>query len=275
MTDRSKSPRKRRLQLNAEDFAPPSDIYEASEEPRLDETWVNFYGGEKQGIKRLSDLDEETPAKITGDSTPNPQPPPVADITPPSPSGLHSISKPKTAEPVAPVSSAEASPGERRPRLLLSSIARAKEVQRSDAGEKPGDNTPLAATSAVRQTVESNDNIELDPQAGTARLPVAVDDELPSFQEWSRRWTPWLKRGGSIKVCEAFFRLTHALGSAECFTSNSEIMKLTGLSRAQCIRNIHYLIEIGFLDELNEVNNREAKGTYYRFNLIPTSLSTS
>jgi hypothetical protein len=52
-------------------------------------------------------------------------------------------------------------------------------------------------------------------------------------------------------------------------------MKLAELSRAQCIRNIHYLIEIGFLDELNEVNNRVAKGTYYRFNLVPTSLVPS
>ncbi|MCA1568110.1 MAG: helix-turn-helix domain-containing protein [Acidobacteria bacterium] len=274
MTDRSKSPRKRRLQLNAEDFAPPSDMYEASEEPRLDETWVNFYGGEKQGIKRLSDLDEETHTKITGDSTPNPRPPSVADITPPQPSGLQSISKPKTPEPVTLVSPAEAHPAERRPRPLLSSVAPAKEEQKPDAGEKQGDNIQRAATLVVRPTVESNDNIELDPGPATDHLPVAVDDKLPSFKEWSRRWTPWLKRGGSIKVCEAFFRLTHALGSAECFTSNSEIMKLTGLSRAQCIRNIHYLIEIGFLDELNEVNNREAKGTYYRFNLIPTSLAT-
>ena len=63
MTDRSKSPRKRRLRLNAEEFAPPSDLYEAPAEPRLDETWVQYYGGEKDGgLKRLLAEDEEAAA---------------------------------------------------------------------------------------------------------------------------------------------------------------------------------------------------------------------
>ncbi len=61
MTDRSKSQRKRRLQLNAEEFAPPPDLYEASAEPRLDETWVQYYGGEQGGLKRLLPVEDETP----------------------------------------------------------------------------------------------------------------------------------------------------------------------------------------------------------------------
>jgi hypothetical protein len=83
-----------------------------------------------------------------------------------------------------------------------------------------------------------------------------------------------LKRGGSVKVCRAFFDLTHWRGISDCFTSNSAIMEATGLSRAQCIRNIHHLIEMGFLEELGESNNREAKGTYYRFHLIPRFLNS-
>lgn len=95
-----------------------------------------------------------------------------------------------------------------------------------------------------------------------------------SFEDWLKRWSPWLKRGGTLKVCKAFFELTHGRGSTKCFTSNSAIMSRTKLSRAQCIRNIHYLIEMGFLEELGESNNKEAKGTYYRFNLIPRSLTS-
>ena len=113
------------------------------------------------------------------------------------------------------------------------------------------------------------------PSVSDSPNSSSVESDAPSFEEWSKRWSPWLKRGGSIKVCSAFFDLTHARGSAECFTSNSAIMELTKLSRAQCIRNIHYLIEMGFLDELSEVNSREAKGTYYCFNLVPRSLVTT
>jgi hypothetical protein len=76
-----------------------------------------------------------------------------------------------------------------------------------------------------------------------------------------------------VKVCQAFFDLTHGRGSSDCFTSNSAIMEVTRLSRAQCIRNIHHLIEMGFLEELGESNNKEAKGTYYRFHLVPRFLN--
>lgn len=247
MTDRSKSPRKRRLQLNAEEFAPPSDMYDASEEPRLDQTWVQFYGGEQRGIKRLSDLDEDNPAGTINDDT-------------------------NSARQSAPPETAHA---ENRPRPVLSSVGATKEAK-PDGGEQP---VPLilrdSKAKAVSQVIESTDSSVFDKGLEETPLSGVPDTDSPSFEQWSRRWSPWLKRGGSIKVCEAFFRLTHARGSSECFTSNSEIMKLSKLSRAQCIRNIHYLIEIGFLDELNEVNNKEAKGTFYRFNLVPTSLVTS
>ncbi len=62
MTDRSKSPRKRRLQLNAEDFAPPTDMHQAPDDPRLDDAWVQYYGGEKLGgIKKLTSIDDDSP----------------------------------------------------------------------------------------------------------------------------------------------------------------------------------------------------------------------
>lgn len=270
MTDRSKSSRKRRLQLNAEEFAPPSDMYEASEEPRLDETWMQFYGGERQGVKRLSTLDDEAPAE-TNVAAPL-QPAPHADISTTSPQESRSVTRPSPA-----VSSrVEELSTERRPRPVLSPVSRLKDSREGDTAAGHGGTVSQAPSPAVTpQLLESKETEPLEPGPEYVPSPNESDATTPSFEDWSRRWSPWLKRGGSIKVCEAFFQLTHARGSAECFTSNSEIMKLAELSRAQCIRNIHYLIEIGFLDELDEVNNREAKGTYYRFNLIPTSLTSS
>jgi hypothetical protein len=95
-----------------------------------------------------------------------------------------------------------------------------------------------------------------------------------TFENWVKRWAPMLKRGASLRVCQVFFQLTHGSGREDCFTSNTAVMKLSGLSRAQCIRNIHHLLEIGFLDEIGESNNKDAKGTHYRFNLIPRQFST-
>lgn len=264
MTDRSKSQRKRRLQLNAEEFAPPPDLYEASAEPRLDETWVQYYGGEKDGgLKRLLPEDEEAAAGQMQESD--------ADGGHPDSPGADHI-KPEDAPQVGPAAPPEAqapeslspTPPKRPSRPVVSSL---EDFRRHEP-----------AKGTVAQAPAQPDTPEAAPEPVRRRRTTAGEDKraaVPSFEEWSRRWSPWLKRGGSIKVCEAFFELTHARGSAECFTSNSAIMEITGLSRAQCIRNIHYLIEMGFLDELSEVNNREAKGTYYRFNLVPRSLVTA
>lgn len=270
MTDRSKSPRKRRLQLNAEEFAPPSDMYGASEEPRPDETWVRFYGGESRGVKRLSDLDDEAPAGA--DAADAVQLPPTDESTP-APGVIAALPPAETT--AASAAHAEGPGAGTRPRPTLAPVPPTKGARAAAPAEELGGRVSQAPPPlAAAQTHESKEAKPPRPRPEEAAAPGESDASPANFEEWSRRWSPWLKRGGSIKVCEAFFGLTHARGTAECFTSNSEIMKLAELSRAQCIRNIHYLIEMGFLDELDEVNNREAKGTYYRFNLIPTSLVT-
>jgi hypothetical protein len=278
LTDRSKSQRKRRLQLNAEDFAPPPDLYEASAEPRLDETWVQYYGGEKDGgLKRLLPEDEEAAAGQTleSDADGGHPPAPGADhIKPEEEAPPADAATPPEAQAVESLSPA---PPERSSRPVVSSLEdfrRHEPAKEAVAQALVPPDTPEATPEPVRRrrTTAGEDKRAAAPPSPAPQAEVTA---APSFEEWSRRWSPWLKRGGSIKVCGAFFELTHARGSADCFTSNSAIMELTGLSRAQCIRNIHYLIEMGFLDELSEVNNREAKGTYYRFNLVPRSLVTA
>jgi hypothetical protein len=112
-------------------------------------------------------------------------------------------------------------------------------------------------------------------EKSTAPLPrrQVTAGEL-EFETWVKRWAPMLKRGASLRVCEVFFNLTYGSGREDCFTSNTMVMKLSGLSRSQCIRNIHHLQEIGFIEEIGEANNKEAKGTHYRFNLIPRSITS-
>lgn len=275
MTDRSKSQRKRRLQLNAEEFAPPPDMYEASAEPRLDETWVQYYGGEKEGgLKRLLSDDEEAAAGQPLESEAEGAVPTEGHASPleAHPSDAATQPEAQAQEPLSPA------PPERPSRPVVSSLEdfRRHEPARGAVVQSPHPPEELeAAPEPARHEraagAETRDDIAQAPPSSSPQ----VESDAPSFGEWLKRWSPWLKRGGSIKVCQAFFELTHARGTAECFTSNSAIMELTGLSRAQCIRNIHYLIEMGFLDELSEVNNREAKGTYYRFNLVPPSLITT
>ncbi len=255
-------------------------MHQAPDEPRLDDAWVQYYGGEKLGgVKKLTSIDEDS-LDIEDDRDP-PGAPELA-LT----SVDEGISQTAVESQPSPPLSAQQT---ETPALKLqaapenrsqSTIAPVKDLHRTEkpraAQITPAPRAVEAATGrapSIQQSGEAKDVIPPELQAGDARTLADKGSAGFSFETWSKRWAPWLKRGGSIKVCEAFFLMTHAQGKSECFTSNSEIMKRTELSRAQCIRNIHYLIDMGFLDELSEVNNREAKGTYYRFNLVPKSLA--
>jgi hypothetical protein len=250
-------------------------MYEASAEPRLDETWIQFYGGERQGVKRLSSLDEENSSEKSNQPFDIPHPEPTADSNHPPSTAVETAPEPSPVEHAASPKPREVFPSDSGPRPLRSTVKPLRPHVKAFDHTGSGLHKPEAERSPLPdQLLDSTANNLADDGPGTVLFPTP-EGEFSTFEEWSKRWSPWLKRGGSIKVCEAFFELTHARGSAECLTSNSEIMKLTDLSRAQCIRNIHYLIEIGFLDELDEVNSKDAKGTYYRFNLIPTSLVNS
>jgi hypothetical protein len=252
-------------------------MHQAPDEPRLDDAWVQYYGGAKLGgLKRLTSLDDDSPDDSNNSKT---IAAPEIAITPESGSisetqnqtSLHSV------KPESPSVNLHEAPTENPSQNTVAPIKdfyRQEKSRTADAQPAPRPvETETGRAPTVGQVDESKGVSFYKLHVDSPQVPANMDSTAPSFESWSKRWAPWLKRGGSIKVCEAFFLMTHAQGKAECFTSNSEIMKWTELSRAQCIRNIHYLIEMGFLDELNEVNNRDAKGTYYRFNLIPQALA--
>jgi hypothetical protein len=264
------------LQLNAEEFAPPPNIYDAAEEPRPDDAWVKFYGGETRGgVKRLSSLDDEADTGQTdegGAGAPNGrrETPPAPDVqAAASPRRAERLQAPSRPQQDVVNKTPSASPTVEVPLGLAPSPVR--EFPREVTSLQP--DTPqnaVTANSPVADYPTAARAEELRVEVGDASLLPTVAEP---FETWLKRWSPWLKRGGSVKVCRAFFDLTHGRGSSDCFTSNSAIMEVTRLSRAQCIRNIHHLIEMGFLEELGASNNKEAKGTYYRFHLVPRFLN--
>lgn len=253
-------------------------MHQAPDEPRLDEAWVKYYGGEKLGgIKRLTSIDDDSPESDEPQSADLPE----TALTSAAGDLFEDQSQTSPAlieQPdLTPVKIQEV-PSENRAQSAVAPIRDYRRPEKSRAANVASGphaiQTEAKQSPSIQQRDDSKEVGLPEPLTDVSRSPADEDLPTPSFEVWARRWAPWLRRGGSIKVCEAFFQLTHAQGKAECFTSNSEIMKRSGLSRAQCIRNIHYLIEMGFLDELSEVNNKEAKGTYYRFNLVPKSLAS-
>ena len=273
MTNESKNQRKRRLQLNAEEYAPPSNLHDASDKPpRLDDAWVKFYGGNTEGgAKRLSSIDDDEPVAVKIN-------PPVVEQRPQA----HAAESPGSVEWMrdtpAPVHHPDQNENkgvvEARGDMPAGRVLTPVRDFRRETADQPAPITRPSLVGKEKVARTSNETSGGKVADDPASAPLPPTDAPQSFETWLQRWSPWLKKGGAIKVCRAFFDLTHARGSDECFTSNSVVMQLTELSRAQCIRNIHYLIEMGFLEELGEVNNRDAKGTYYRFNLTPRALAS-
>jgi hypothetical protein len=249
MAGMSKSRDKKRLLLDEEELMPRADA------------WDIFYGKKPTpGVKP-----PESPLPVgerDQDIAASPLPAIIYTDDPDQPEEPQTNSEPSIEMPVRPVESTddgelEDRPPAKRTRAVAPIAFRTRRVAKIEEERK-------------RVPGQSADDPSL---ANTPRR-----DENPgaavSFAGWVKRWAPMFKRGASRRVCEVFFDLTHGRGREDCFTSNAEVMKLSGLSRAQCIRNIHHLLEIGFLDEIGESNNKEAKGTHYRFNLIPRQFTS-
>lgn len=241
-------------------------MHQAPDEPRLDDAWVQYYGGEKLGgIKKLTSIDDDSsddgdvrdPAGTSERALISEAGRTFEAQNPPSTSSVPHLETP-------PITPQEDHP-ENRTHSTIAPIKDFRRKEKSRTAPSPPNShvkeVEDGQSTVIRQTDDSKTVTLTELHTGDSRPSAVTDVAAPSFKSWSKRWSPWLKRGGSIKVCEAFFLMTHAQGKTDCFTSNSEIMKRTKLSRAQCIRNIHYLIEMGFLDELGEINNKEAKGT--------------
>lgn len=88
------------------------------------------------------------------------------------------------------------------------------------------------------------------------------------FREFERRWSPVLRQG-QMKVCEALYKNTIALGCAEYDTSLSRLGGEVGLQVRQVRNLLGQLQVMGFVVREEITHNQKTLGTRIRFFLDP------
>jgi hypothetical protein len=95
-----------------------------------------------------------------------------------------------------------------------------------------------------------------------------VSESESGFREFERRWSPVLRQG-QMKVCEALYKNTIALGCAEYDTSLSRLGGEVGLQVRQVRNLLGQLQVMGFVVREEITHNQRTLGTRIRFFLDP------
>jgi hypothetical protein len=98
------------------------------------------------------------------------------------------------------------------------------------------------------------------------------DPAISTFEEFAERWKHGLRKG-QLKVCEALYQKTYALGETQCVTSFSEPGRLSGLKMRQCFNVIAQLEALKFVERAKSgtTSNKKDQGSIIRFYLFPKS----
>lgn len=288
MSQKVRSPRKR-LQIDHDEFVPPTDIYEGSTSPRPDDAWLQFYGGPQEGtLKRLTSLDDEVLTTFSTLTLVSAKPSPP--IFPANDSATHSI----IAKPSEPTNSSDtksrlvlsASPANSQlpdsipfsPKPDLSSQSLLSETNSLDIHSSPKTPNSIPAKKP-RSTKISHPNpsvstsISPNPSVDTSIFIPSTPSLIVSFADFAHQWGHLLKFGkqdGKLRICEVIFNNTHLIGLDSFLSSYEQLGKLTQLSKKSCQLIIPQLELSGFLERLAIYNTATRKGTLFRLHLFPS-----
>lgn len=260
---------RRRLQIDPEEYAPPTSLYDVSASPRPDAEWLKFYGGASEGApKSLSSLDDEDGSEAAVPALPSLE---ATDLRSPSRSLYtdqdHLIARNTPAADEAPPNEArrtnlrEINPNQAPPAALPFPTQKKPEVKEPRVART----APNAQDRSV--VPRSEDAVAASPTTATAERQDHI-----SFKEFAARWRGLLTFGvhtGKLRICEVLYNNTYAMNRDTCFTSLDKLSKDARLDKRTCHINILQLEKIGFIERLAVFNTATKKGTTFKLHLSP------
>jgi hypothetical protein len=151
-------------------------------------------------------------------------------------------------------------------------------VRTSRISEVAAERLPVKAVSPSPTSTQRNAPQEASlpaPSVDNSSSAVAQnfqDLAISTFEEFAERWKHGLRKG-QLKVCEALYQKTYAIGESQCVTSFSELGRLSGLKMRQCFNIIAQLEALKFVERAKSgtTSNKKDQGSIIRFYLFPKS----
>lgn len=101
--------------------------------------------------------------------------------------------------------------------------------------------------------------------------PATVNDYEAELSYQIERWKGFYRlKDGEVSALSTLFRLSHALGSSECYVKMHDLAETSNLTYRYCQKVVRGLEQLGWIVKLKDYDSSTRMGVLYRVNLKPT-----
>jgi DNA-binding MarR family transcriptional regulator len=152
------------------------------------------------------------------------------------------LNQPSVQQPSLPTSKNHSTPESKRKIPTVASLPR-------------GQNKSGSIDSAITSKPEINRSIE---SSSTHSFTI----------DFARKWGGYLYTG-QLSIMRVLYSRTIAVGNNECITSYADLAAATNMTRRNCIRVVQSLVQKGFIEQLQTMNDSTHKGMRLSLHLEP------
>lgn len=109
-----------------------------------------------------------------------------------------------------------------------------------------------------------------EEQSGT--LSVEVDVQMAELARQMELWRGFYRlKDGEVEALKAFYTMSHAAGSPECYVKMQKLAEMSNLTYRYCQKVVRSLESLGWITRLKEYDPIDQLGVLYRVNLKPSN----
>lgn len=110
-----------------------------------------------------------------------------------------------------------------------------------------------------------------DPQKLTSEVSAATPTESAELTQLISLWKSFYRlKDGEIEALSALYRMSHGLGTDECYVKMHKLAEMSNLTYRYCQKVVRSLEQLGWISKLKDYDPSTQLGVLYRFNLKPS-----
>lgn len=110
-----------------------------------------------------------------------------------------------------------------------------------------------------------------EPQKLTPEVSAATPAQSVELTQMISLWKSFYRlKDGEIEVLSAMYRMSHGLGSDECYVKMQKLAEMSNLTYRYCQKVVRSLEQLGWITKLKDYDSSTQLGVLYRVNLKPT-----
>jgi predicted transcriptional regulator len=110
-----------------------------------------------------------------------------------------------------------------------------------------------------------------EPQRLTPEVSTATPAESAELTQLISLWKSFYRlKDGEIEALSAMYRMSHGLGTDECYVKMHKLAEMSNLTYRYCQKVVRSLEQLGWITKLKDYDPSTQLGVLYRINLKPS-----